>query len=68
MDAALARKRPAGRVYEHCLDGAAEARLIATARGAPPEGRTYWTLRRLAGALARLEVVKPLSYEAARQT
>jgi hypothetical protein len=39
------------------LDGAAEARLVAVACSAPPEGRERWTLRLLADRLVELEVV-----------
>ena len=67
LAAALARKRP-DRVYERALDGAAEARLVAVTCGAPPAGRARWTLRLLADALVRLEVVETVSYETVRRT
>jgi transposase len=67
LEAALARKGP-DRVYERKLDGAAEARLIALACGAPPEGRARWTLKLLAGRLVALEVVDGISYETVRRT
>lgn len=67
LEAALARKGP-DRVYERKLDGAAEARLIALACGAPPEGRARWTLKLLADRLVALEVVESISYEAVRRT
>jgi hypothetical protein len=67
LEAALARKRP-DRVYERALDGAAEARLVAVACGAPPEGRERWTLRLLADELVRLEVVAAVSHETVRRT
>ena len=44
MDAALSRKRPAGRQYRQ-LDGAQEAQLLAVACRAPPEGSARWTLK-----------------------
>ena len=50
LEAALLRKKPTGRQYRK-LDGAQEARLIALACGAPPEGRSRWTLRLLADRL-----------------
>ena len=62
----LARKRP-DRVYGRALDGGQEARLIALACGAPPEGQARWSLRLLAGELVRLEVVESISHEAVRQ-
>lgn len=66
LDAALARKLP-DRVYERTLDGAGEAHLIALACGAPPAGRERWTLRLLADALVRLEVVDTISHETVRR-
>ena len=67
LEAALARKRPV-RVYERALDGAAEARLVAVACAAPPDGRERWTRRPLAGELVRLEVVGAVSHETVRRT
>ena len=67
LDAALVRKRP-DRVYPRVLDGAAEAHLIAVACSEPPAGRERWTLRLLAHALVRLEVVDAVSHETVRRT
>jgi transposase len=67
LDAALARKKQARRKAP-VLDGAAEARLVALACSAPPEGRSCWTLRLLAGRLVELEVVPAVSYETVRRT
>lgn len=39
------------------LDGAGEARLVALACSAPPDGHAQWTLRLLADKLVELEVV-----------
>jgi len=66
--ASLSHRSPR-RVYERRLDGAAEARLIALACGAPPEGRERWTLRLLAERLVTLEQVdvESVSYETVRQ-
>ena len=47
LDAAVDRKAP-DREYRRKLDGEQEARLVALACSAPPEGRTRWTLRLLA--------------------
>ena len=44
-----------------------EARLVALACSAPPEGRKRWTLRLLADRLVALEVVEAVSYETVRQ-
>lgn len=67
LEAALARKPP-DRTYPRTLDGAQEARLVATACSAPPAGRERWTLRLLADELVRLEVVETVSYETVRRT
>lgn len=67
LEAALHRKAPE-RVYGRRLDGAAEARLVALACSDPPAGRTRWTLRLLADALVRLEVVEAISHETVRRT
>jgi transposase len=65
--AALFRKKPTGRQYRK-LDGAQEARLIALACGAPPEGRRRWTMRLLADRLVELEVVDAIGPECVRTT
>jgi len=66
LDAALDRKPPA-REYRRTLDGQQEARLVALACSAAPEGRKRWTLRLLAERLVALEVVEAVSYETVRQ-
>jgi hypothetical protein len=66
LDAALRRKPPA-RQYRRRLDGEQEARLVALACSAPPEGHKRWTLRLLAERLVELEVVETVSYETVRQ-
>lgn len=50
------------------LDGAQEARLIALACGAPPEGCSQWTMKLLADALVKLNVVDSISDECVRST
>ena len=67
LTAALFRNKPPGRPYRQ-LDGAPEAPLIALACGAPPAGRTHWTLRLLAERLVELEVVESISPECVRMT
>jgi transposase len=67
LEAALYRKKPAGRQYRK-LDGAQEARLIALACGTPPEGSARWTLQLLADQLVELEVVESISSECVRRT
>lgn len=65
---AIERRKPR-RQYERKLDGDAEARLIALACSAPPEGRTRWTLQLLADKLVTLEAVdiESVSYETVRR-
>jgi hypothetical protein len=66
LDAGVHRKPPA-RQDRRKLDGEQEARLVALACSAPPEGRKRWTLRLLADRLVELEVVEDLSRETVRQ-
>ena len=61
LEPALERKAP-DREYERSLDGAAEAKLIAVACGAPSAGRARWTLRLLADRLVELEVVESVCH------
>ncbi len=55
------------RQYHRALDGEQEARLVALACSAPPEGHKRWTLRLLAERLVELAVVETISYETVRQ-
>ena len=66
LDAAVYPKPPA-RQDRRRLDGAQEARLVALACSAPPEGRKRWTLRLLAERMVALEVIESVSYETVRQ-
>jgi transposase len=66
LDAALDRKRRDRPAREPKLDGRAEARLIALACSAPPEGRAVWTMQLLADKLVELEVVDSISDETVR--
>ena len=66
LDAALDRKRRERPAREIKLDGRAEARLIALACSAPPEGRVAWTMQLLADKLVELEVVDSISDETVR--
>ena len=67
LEAALARKKQDRPSRERKLDGRAEARLIAVACAAPPEGRKEWTLRLLADKLVELEIVDTISDETVRR-
>lgn len=66
LDVALERKVP-DRAYPRKLDGHQEAHLVALACSAPPAGRTRWTVRLLAAALVRLEVVETVAHETVRR-
>ena len=52
---------------ERKLDGRAEARLIALACSAPPEGRQEWTLQLLADRLVELKIVDAICDETVRR-
>jgi len=60
--------KPTMRVYERRLDGKAEAHLVAIVCGAPPEGRSRWTLRLLGDRLVALGHVESIAHETVRRT
>lgn len=66
LDSALIRKHPAQLSRPPKLDGEKEARLLAIACGAPPEGRVRWTLRLLSGRLVELGIVDGISPDTVR--
>jgi transposase len=68
LEAALERKKQSSPSRERILDGEKEARLIAIACSAPPEGRSKWTLQLLADKLVALEVVERVSDQTVRRT
>lgn len=68
LDAALVRKPQERPSRERKLTGAAEARLVALACSAPPQGRSCWTMQLLADELVALEVVGSISDETVRRT
>ena len=68
LEAALVRKKQARPSRERALDGRAEAKLIALACSAPPDGRKAWTMRLLAETLVELEVVPAISDETVRRS
>jgi transposase len=49
------------------LDAKAEARLIAEACSAAPEGQEHWTLQLLADRVVELKLAESYSYEAVRR-
>ncbi len=67
IEAALNR-RPPTREYKHKLDGEQEAKLVAVACSAAPNGQARWSLRLLADKLVELEVVEDISYQTVRRT
>ena len=67
LEPALGRKPQDRPSRERKLDGAAEARLIALACSAPPDGRARWTLKLLADRLVELEVIDSVSDETVRR-
>ena len=68
LEMALSPYRTPRRRYTRKLDGDQEAKLIAIACSAPPEGRARWSLRMLADKMVELEYVEEVSYETVRQT
>ena len=67
LAAALVRKPQDRPSRPRALDGRGEARLIALACSAAPNGRASWTLRLLADKLVELRVVGAISGETVRQ-
>jgi transposase len=67
LDAAI-HQRPSPQRQYRKLDGAGEAKLIATACSQAPEGRSRWTLHLLADKLVELGVVEQISHECVRST
>ena len=61
----LSRKKP-DRIYERCLDGEAEAHLIALTCSEAPEGHAGWTLRLLKDQMVELAYVESVSHETIR--
>src|SRR5262249_48345689 len=67
LEAALGRKPQDRPSRPRKLDGRAEARLIALACSAPPEGRKEWTMELLADQLVELQVVEAVCDETVRR-
>ncbi len=66
LEAALERRKQVNRKPRK-LDGAGEAKLVALACSAPPEGYARWTLRLLGDKLVELEVVDSIHKETVRK-
>ena len=67
LEKVLKRKKP-DREYTRCLDGSAEAHLMALACSDAPEGYERWTLRLLRDRFVKLEIVDSVSHETIRTT
>jgi transposase len=65
IEGALTPRRTT-RKYQHLLDGAQEAHLIALACGTPPIGFRRWSLRLLANEMVKMEYIDEVSYETIR--
>jgi hypothetical protein len=68
LGAALERKKQARPSIEHMFDGEKEAKLIAMACGAKPEGRVRWTLELLAEKVVALKIVEHCSPQTIMRT
>ncbi|MGI0148344.1 MAG: helix-turn-helix domain-containing protein [Thermoplasmata archaeon] len=68
LDAALERKKQVRPSVEPMFDGEKEARLIAVACGAKPEGRVRWTLELLAERAVALKIVERCSPQTIMRT
>lgn len=68
LEAVLNRKKQRVPARLRKLDGRAEARTIALARGKPPEGRARWTYRLLADKIVELEIVDSISHKTVWET
>jgi transposase len=64
LEALNERPRPGARP---CLSEKAEARLVAEACSAAPEGREHWTMRLLAGRVVELGLADSCSHETVRR-
>ena len=67
LDVALGARSCRPRPYARRLDGEQEARLVALACSAAPEGHTRWTLRLLADRMVELTYVESVSHETVRR-
>ena len=68
LDAALERKKQVRPSVERMFDGEKEAKLIAIACGAKPEGRVRWTLELLAERVVALKIVDHCSPQTIMRT
>ena len=64
----MVRKKQDRPSRERVLDGRAEAKLVALACSASPDGRTVWTMQLLADRLIELKIVEAVCDETVRRT
>lgn len=64
----LRRRHPATPPNPPIVSGEKEARIVALACGAAPEGRTRWTVRLLAEKVVELGIMEAVSHETIRTT
>ena len=68
LEAVCTRKRPAHSSVRRIFDGEAEAKLIALACSAPPEGYARRTIRLLAEKVVELEIVDAVHFNTVGRT
>ncbi len=68
VEAALTHQHSPNSARKRIFDGAAEAKLIALACSAPPQGRARWTLALLETAMVELNIVDRASDNAIGRT
>ena len=68
LEAALDRKKQVCPSIERMFDGEKEAKLIAIACGAKPEGRARWTLELLAERVVALKIMEHCSPQTIMRT
>jgi transposase len=61
LEGVLGRKKPSRPSVLPIFDGEKEAKLIALACSAPPQGRSRWTLRLLENKVVELDIVERAS-------
>ncbi|MCC7189265.1 MAG: IS630 family transposase [Anaerolineales bacterium] len=65
FEASLQARR-SKRIYRRKMDGEQEARLVAVACSAPPEGYARWSLRLLADRIVQMQIIDSISHETVR--
>jgi hypothetical protein len=68
LEAVFARKKRSTPPRKPIFDGEAEAKLIALACSAPPEGHAKWSIRLLADKVVELEIVETVHHNTVGRT